>query len=52
MKFLEWDFDKIILAHGDLIETNAKFPDQAVIWSGSAALLQLENQPGGRALVD
>ena len=24
MKILELDFDKIILAHGDLIETNAK----------------------------
>ena len=23
-KILEWDFDKIILSHGDLIETNAK----------------------------
>ena len=23
-KILEWDFDKIVLAHGDLIETNAK----------------------------
>ena len=23
-KVLEWDFDKIILSHGDLIETNAK----------------------------
>ena len=23
-KILDWDFDKIIMAHGDLIETDAK----------------------------
>jgi hypothetical protein len=23
-KILEWDFDRIILSHGDLIETDAK----------------------------
>jgi hypothetical protein len=24
MKILEWDFDRIIIAHGDLIEENAR----------------------------
>jgi hypothetical protein len=24
MKILEWDFDRIIIAHGDLIEENAQ----------------------------
>ena len=23
-RILQWDFDRVILAHGDLIETNAK----------------------------